>query len=185
MERTTKALRREQALLEFLLFRLVETRLLLAAAEMRFVPRATREVEQARQRACGADLARAAVLDRPVAHRAGTSGPTLRQLAATAGEPWAGMLRDHHDAMSGLVAEIELVAHQNAQLARDGLAQLEDGGATGPVRTATDEEGDRGGPAASGADDPTFSLVADRSAYGSVIGSADRLRMPALLAFLR
>src|SRR6476660_1283798 len=124
MEQLAKALRREQALLEFLLFKLIETRLLLGAGEIRFVPRSAREVERARQRTCGADLARAAVVEGPAGAGHGGSA-TLRDLADGAGEPWAGMLRDHHDAMCGLVAEIELVAHHNAGLARDGLRDLE------------------------------------------------------------
>ncbi len=178
MDRLTNALRQEQALLESLLFKLVETRLLLAAREVRFVPRATREVDRARQRTCGSDLARAAVVD-----GLGMTNPdmrlgTLRGLAAQATEPWAGMLRDHHEALCGLVAEIELVAHDNSRHARNGIRRLE-----GRMRAAGD--GPDAAPGDPGEDDPAFALVADHTAYRSVLGSADRLRMPALLAFLR
>jgi hypothetical protein len=178
MEQLAKALRREQALLEFLLFKLIETRLLLGAGEIRFVPRSTREVERARQRTCGADLARAAVVEGPTGAAAHGGSATLRALADGAVEPWAGMLRDHHDAMCGLVAEIELVAHHNAGLARDGLRDLEG-------RLCQTTVGADALAAHRDTDDSSFSLAADHSAYGSVLGSADRLRMPALLAFLR
>jgi hypothetical protein len=104
--------------------------------------------------------------------------PTLRQLATQAAEPWAGMLRDHHEALTGLVAEIELVAHLNARLARQGLLRLHGEPPTDATSVAQ-------GAMLRNLGDATLSLVADHSAYRSVLGSADRLRMPALLAFLR
>lgn len=178
MEQLTAALQREQSLLELLLFKLVETRLLLAAGEVRFVPDSAREVRHARQRACNADLGRAAVVGGLRETRGDALAPTLRGLAAEAGEPWAGMLRDHHDALCGLVAEIELAAHHNAQAACEGLLRVQ-----GALPTATSSLSHI--PSLRDAHDPTLSLVADHSAYRSVLGSADSLRMPALLAFLR
>lgn len=171
MEHLTDALRREQALLERLLFRLVETRLLLAAGEVRFVSESAREVQQARQRACSADLGRAAVVAGLSATRDDGLDPTLRGLAAQASEPWPGMLRDHHDALCGLVAEIELAAHHNARFAREGLLRVQDDAGQHPAALRTEH-------------DPTLSLVACHSAYQSVLGTASSLRMPALLAFL-
>ena len=64
MQQLATALWREQALLELVLFKLIETRLLLDANETRFLTRASREVERARQRAREADLLRAAVVAR-------------------------------------------------------------------------------------------------------------------------
>lgn len=178
MEQLTDALRREQSLLERMLFKLIETRLLLGAGEVRFVPASTREVTQARQRACNADLGRAAVVGSVHGADRDALTPTLRELAAQASEPWAGMLRDHHDALCGLVAEIEVAAHHNARFAREGLLHVQGRPPTAEGalrhRTATRDGNDR-----------TLSLVADHAAYRSVLGSADGLRMPALLAFLR
>ena len=50
MERIAAVLEREQELLDVLLFKLVETRLILESGELRFLARATREVERARAR---------------------------------------------------------------------------------------------------------------------------------------
>ena len=76
MERVSSILEREGEALEVLLFKLIETKLLLTADEARFLPRATREVERARARARELDLLRAAT----VVQLAG--GATLRDLAA-------------------------------------------------------------------------------------------------------
>ncbi|MDQ6696283.1 MAG: flagellar export chaperone FlgN [Actinomycetota bacterium] len=177
MEQLTDALRHEQSLLERMLFKLVETRLLLGAGEVRFLADSAREAAQARRRACNADLGRAAIVGclRPRGRHART--PTLRELAADAPEPWARMLRDHHDALTSLVGQIEVAAHHNARFAHQGLAQV-------AQRLPTAERTLEQSAARSAEDDPTLSLVADDSAYRSVLGAADSLRMPALLAFL-
>lgn len=60
MERVGMILEREGEVLEALLFKLVETRLLLEAGQARFLPRASREVERARARAREVGLLRAA-----------------------------------------------------------------------------------------------------------------------------
>lgn len=171
MERLTDAVRGERTLLESLLFKLVQTQLLLAADEVRFVPESAREVRQARQRACSADLGRAAIVGGLKKAGDNAPDPTLRQLAARASEPWSGMLRDHHDALCALVAEIELAAHHNARFAQEGLLRVQEHSGRHPAALRPE-------------DDPTLSLVARHSAYRSVLGTADSLRMPALLAFL-
>lgn len=178
MDQLANALRREHELLELVLFKLVETRLLLGASEIRFLPRATDEVERARQRAREADLVRAAVVER-LGPQLGRGRPiTLRGLADETDEPWAGILRDHHGALCGLVAEIELVAHQNARHARSCLQ-----------RTRADEPTLSGVVAVGALCRPTpdadLSSMADEAAFEAVLGAAARLRMPALLAFLR
>ncbi len=118
MEQIAAVLEREGELLDILLFKLVETRLLLESGEHRFLARATREVERARRRTREADLVRAAsVADL-------RRGTTLRAIAAQVPEPWPGILRDHHEHLTALVAEIELTAHRNADLARCGLDSL-------------------------------------------------------------
>jgi len=169
MERVAAVLERERERLELLLFKLVETRLILEAGELRFLSRATGEVERARGRTREVDLMRAAT----VAQK--QPGATLRDLAAGAPEPWPGILRDHHDLLTALVAEIELTAHQNAELARAGLdsLQLTSVGAPGqPERTA-------------GGGDAELARLARGASLETVLGTASRLRMPDLLDFLR
>jgi hypothetical protein len=166
MERVASILERERDHLEVLLFKLVETRLILRANELRFLGRATGEVDDARTRCREVDLVRAAT----VATHAG--GTTLRHLAASSPEPWPGILRDHHDALATLVSEIELTAHQNAELARLGLEAMQ----LAPVGAGAD----RGV-----GDGAELVRLARGAALTSVLGTAARLRMPDLLAFLR
>lgn len=176
MEQLANALWRERALLELVLFRLIETRLLLDAGETRFLVRASREVARGRQRTRASDLIRAAVVGRLMP--ADGPSPTLRGLADEADEPWGGILRDHHDAMCALVAEIETVAHHNARHGQEGLDQLD-----GPVVALSIVP--EGATAPPPPDDADLVPLAERAAYEAVLGAAARLRMPALLQFLR
>ncbi len=163
MERVAAVLERERELLETLLFKLVETRLILEAREIRFLSRATREVERARTRARELDLLRATTVARL------RGGATLRDLAGEATEPWPGILRDHHELLVGLVPEIEVTAHRNAELARaalDALRLVPAGGGEGPG-------------------DDELTRLAHGAALDTVLGTAARLRMPDLLDFLR
>lgn len=197
MERIGAILERERQLLEHLLFKLTETRLILEQDETRFLALATREVDRARTRTREIDLMRAATVAqvRP--------GATLRDLATTAQEPWPGILRDHHEVLSALVAEIEVTAHRNAELARIGLDALR------PAATVTFSSPAAGGGAASlgssesamiGTDlvepqltdqtavakgDAELARLALGAALESVLGTAARLRMPDLITFLR
>lgn len=173
MDRVATTLEREGDILDILLFKLVEVRLLLEADEARFLPRASREVERARTRAREVGLMRAATVAqvRP--------GATLRGLASEAAPPWGAILRDHHALLSGRLAEIELGAHQNATLARIGLAAL--------TRTPVPAGGITG--AGSGHVRPVPGADLDRlargAAYEAVLGTAARLHMPDLIDFLR
>ncbi len=169
LEEVLAVLRREHGLLDQLRFRFLEVRLLLAAAEVRYLGWATTEVAEARRRAREADLLRAAAL-----HRLESRGatPTLRAVAAGADEPWAGMLRDHHEGLCTVVSEIEVIGHRNAELARAGITALAHGVALSSLGRPPSEAGEAGD-------------LATEAAFQEVIGTAGRLRMPALLAFLR
>lgn len=169
MERVGTILEREGDVLEILLFKLVETGLLLEAGESRFLPRATREVERARTRAREVGLLRATTVAqiRP--------GATLRDLAAAATSPWPAILRDHHQVLSNLVEEIEVVGHRNALAARTAMEQLRRtpvgaGAVHGSGRPVRDAELDH---------------LARGAALEAVLGSAARLHMPDLIDFLR
>jgi hypothetical protein len=163
MERVAAVLERERELLETLLFKLVETRLILEADEIRFLSRSTREVERARTRAREVDLLRATTVARLHA------GATLRELAADAPGPWPGIFRDHHGLLVTLVPEIEVTAHRNAELARAALETLHLVPAGGGESTGDDE----------------LTRLAHGAALDTVLGTAARLRMPDLLDFLR
>lgn len=195
MDELAAVLRRERDLLDQLRFRFVEIRLLLAAREIRYLRWATAEVDQARQRAQSADLLRAANLERIDA--SGRSGPrTLRQLANASQGPWDGILRDHHEGLCALVAEIEVIGHRNAELARSGIRQLAEASPASPLEpwlavaingpgrdavmatTVLDVD-------ASSTDSSDLTTLAAETAFQEVISIAGRLRMPGLLAFLR
>lgn len=185
-------LEREGEVLEALLFKLVETHLLLDAGEARFLPRATREVERARTRAREVGLLRATTV------AIVAPGATLRTLAGTANSPWPAILRDHHEVLTRLLAEIEVAAHQNAITARDGLDELCHDHASdatpAPCGTGTRvaSGGVHGGPV-----DPSGRLhgrpvrdaaldhLARGAALEAVLGTAARLHMPDLVDFLR
>lgn len=167
MEQINAILEREEEVLETLLYKLVATRLLLESGEVRFLSRATREVERARTRARELDLMRATTVSQ---YRAGA---TLRDLATEATEPWPSILRDHHDRLTGLVAEIEVTAHQNSKEARLGIESLQR-----PKVVA-------GGPDPAGTGDAELTRLAQGASYEAVLGTASRLRMPDLLDFLR
>jgi hypothetical protein len=183
MEQLGTILEREGDALEALLFKLVETNLLLNAGEARFLPRATREVERARLRAAEMDLLRATTIAELAI------GSTLRGLAADAPGPWPGILRDHHEVLSRLVAEIEVVAHQNAQIASRCLDEM--GRAPVGARASSGGHAEAGAGAASlpASIRPVRNAELDHLARGaalhSVLNTAGRLRLPDLLGFLR
>jgi hypothetical protein len=173
MDRINAILEREGEVLEILLFKLVETRLLMENHEVRFLSRATREVERARTRAREIDLMRATTVSQ---HRPGV---TLRDLAAESTGPWPGIFRDHHDVLTRLVAEIEVTAHRNSSEARLGIEALQRPKVT--VGTADTEPAD----VVDRQDDAELARLARGAAYEAVLGTASRLRMPDLLDFLR
>jgi hypothetical protein len=194
MDELAAVLRRQRDLLDQLRFRFVETRLLLAAREIRYLRWATAEVDQARQRAQAVDLLRAANVERL---GAGQREPvTLRQLANASQGPWDGILRDHHEGLCALVAEIEVIGHRNAELARSGIRQLAEASPASPLEpwlavaihgpsgetptqtTVLDIEASR-------TDSSDLTTLAAETAFQEVITIAGRLRMPGLLAFLR
>jgi hypothetical protein len=171
MDQINAILEREEELLETLLFKLVVVRLLLERGELRFLSRATREVERARTRTREIDLMRATTVAQ---HKAGS---TLRDLAAEAPEPWPGILRDHHELLANLVAQIEVTAHRNSQEARAGLEALRPAGVGAAVPA--------GSPAPPSSGDEELARLARGASFDAVLGTASKLRMPDLLDFLR
>jgi hypothetical protein len=184
-------LRRERHLLRLLLFKFVEVHVLLGCRELRFLPWAAREADRARQQLREIDLVRAATVQHLGLRgmRAGT--PTLREVAAVAVEPSAGLLRDHHEALCALVAEVELVGHACAEAAHAGIGELARadwrprGRATliDPPRAATPSRA--AVISAEGFVDHELGVLGAESAYQAALEGTGRLRIPSLLAFLR
>ncbi len=194
VEDLVEALQRQRGSLEQLRYRFVALELLVEAREARYLDWASQDLARARRQAREADLTRAAIVGR--LEIPGTPGaPSLREVAAVAPSPWAGILRDHHDSLGDLVAEIELHGHAIAQQGRDGLAELARTGEWTPRRPAT-PVGELVGRITGGSVlAPARSLAPGRPAdldpgsieclLNEVIATGGRLRMPALLAFLR
>lgn len=116
----------ERHVVEYLLFKMVSAKLVLAADQQRFVPAVLDEVEKVlvvlrdgeghRERALDAV---AAEWDVPRAVL------TLDEVAARAPAPMDDVFRDHQRAFQELAEEIERTAVEARQLASSGLAQVQ------------------------------------------------------------
>jgi transposase len=111
---------RERQLLELLVFKLEEEQLVLAAGRSRWLPYATREVENVLGEIKRIELERAV----QVADASGGLGlsdaPTLRELAKITPPPWDGIFAEHRRALLALAQEIDAITRSNRELLRKG-----------------------------------------------------------------
>lgn len=200
MDELIDVLQQERDRLEQLRFRYTSLELLVQAREVRYWGWALHDLNRSRIRVREIDLVRAAQVDL-LDLDAAPGAATLRDIAALAPAPWSGILRDHHDSLTTLVADIELHAHAIAQAGRETMAELARSGtlALPPLPSTLLRVLVGAGEAASAplaADGSAARLRAPGSAedldpvtieciLGDVIAAAGRLRIPALLAFLR
>lgn len=209
MQEVAEVLRQERNSLENLLYRLTSLRALLAGRDEAFLSRAAAEVEGARNHVREVDLLRAARVELLGVRGPERSAPTLRQLAALAREPWAGILRDHHDALTNLVAEIEVARYGSAERARQGIRRVADVQAAEERYRQRFRQGRRryanspveARPAAATShlstwspmpfgddlapDDGDLTLLTTESAYQDALTASGKLQVPSLIAFLR
>ncbi|QBI18930.1 flagellar protein FlgN [Egibacter rhizosphaerae] len=115
----------ERHVVEYLLFKLVTAKLLLAAQERRFVATALDEVERIIETLRSAEVQRGSALE-AVAADWGTDAEelTLAELAARAPAPMDAVFRDHQEAFARLASEIEETANTNRQLASAALGEV-------------------------------------------------------------
>ncbi len=125
MDEFISLLNDERQLLEELLYRLVAARGVLAAGEMRFVARASAEIEQVVDEIFAAEARRGADIA-ALADRLGWPPHelTLRSLAAAAPEPYRSLLEQLHVDFLRLTDEIERTISVNKTLATRGAAEL-------------------------------------------------------------
>lgn len=104
---------RERELLDVLLFKLEEEQLLLAAGKVRWLSRATREVELVLEQIRLAELTRSVEVDAIAPSLGLDPNPSLSSLADTAPAPWAGLFAAHRTAFLTLTQEISTLAAAN------------------------------------------------------------------------
>ena len=97
---------RERNLLDLLLFKLEEERLVMSAGLDRWLPRATREVELVLAELQHIEGPRAGALDGLAAELGLEPGRSLDEVAAAAPPPWDGLLEQHRQAFLSTAREI-------------------------------------------------------------------------------
>ncbi|MFN8196545.1 MAG: flagellar protein FlgN [Nocardioidaceae bacterium] len=120
MEKLSLILWRERELLETLLFKLEEERLLLASGRTRWLMRAAQEVETVLQSIRETEILRSVAADEAAASIGLGASPSLRALADSVGEPWHTILVEHRDAFVAVTQEITALADANRELLTAG-----------------------------------------------------------------
>ncbi|MDX6204737.1 MAG: hypothetical protein QOE76_3512 [Frankiales bacterium] len=109
----------ERALLDVLVYRLVELRALLVSGDGRFLAWAAEEVEDATSAVRAAELSRAILISEMAEARGLLEETlTLAVLVETADPPWRALLQDHRLALAALTAEVDDHASAVRRLAR-------------------------------------------------------------------
>ena len=117
---------RERELLELLLFKLDEEQLVLTSGRMRWLARATKEVEMVLGEIRRTELARSIEVDAAARALGLEPNPSLTKLADASPEPWAGLLREHRAAFLAMTAEINQLAELNRDLLTNGQTAARD-----------------------------------------------------------
>lgn len=119
MHELSALLWRERELLEILLFKLEEEQLLLTAGKTRWLKRATKETEHVTGLISELGLARTVEVAAVAANWGAADDASLRDLIAKSPDPvWADILDSHLKGFVHLVAQIQVVRDDNAQLLR-------------------------------------------------------------------
>ena len=149
MEKLSQILWRERELLDTLLFKLEEERMVLASGRTRWLVRAAREVENVLDTLRETEILRSVAADEVAASIGLEHNPSLRALAEAVDEPWQSILLDHHEAFTAVTHEVVALADANRDLittgyrsARETLMSLGEGaqayGADGSAVAVTD-----------------------------------------------
>jgi hypothetical protein len=120
MQRLSQVLWRERELLEGLQYALEVEQLILASGRNRWLMRAATDVESVLQSLRKTEVLRAVAADEVASVLGLAPNPSLKQLAATAGEPWGEILGDHRDAFVAMTQAITELADSNRDLITSG-----------------------------------------------------------------
>ena len=126
---------RERELLDVLLFKLDQERLLLADGNVRWLARAAREIDLVLEQVRLTEVTRAMEADVLAVDLGLEPGANLAELAAASPSPWAELFVAHRAAFATLTGEIRSCATSNRnaldvawQAAADALLALSPGG---------------------------------------------------------
>jgi hypothetical protein len=112
----------ERALVELLLFKLEELELLLADGRSRWVPQATKEIEQTLERMSASGLSRALDVSEVADEWGCSPDATLRELTAAAPPGvWSDIFGSHLQALVSLVGEVAATSETCQRLLRAAL----------------------------------------------------------------
>jgi hypothetical protein len=121
VEKLTWVLWRERELLEGLLHRLEMEELVMSSGRTRWLPAASRDVEEAAGRIREVELLRAVAADEAAESLGLDPNPSLSALVAAADEPWKSILAEHRKEFSVLSEEIIRAAATNRGLISAGM----------------------------------------------------------------
>jgi len=110
----------ERRLLELLLFKLDEERLILEAGETRWLALASREIETVLDELNKVELARSVAFAELAPELGLPANATLATLTAAVPSPWESVFADHHQGMKELMTEVVESARFSETLLREG-----------------------------------------------------------------
>ncbi len=160
---------KERALVELLLFKLEELELILAGGRSRWIPQATKEIEQVLERMGSAGLGRAIDVAEVAEEWGCSPDATLRDLVAAAPPgAWADIFGAHLQAFTTLTDEVTAAAGTCQRLLRAALQT------THAVEDGSPGEADR-----------ALDLATRDAGYRLALAVSARVLQPALADFLR
>jgi hypothetical protein len=115
---------REQRLLDVLLYRMEVQQLVMAAGRGRWIERASFDVEAALEELGEHELIRSMQVADVAPLLGLRPDASLRELVASAPEPWCDILRDHQQSFLELVARVEETSLANRDLLRRSMATM-------------------------------------------------------------
>jgi hypothetical protein len=107
---------RQRQLLDLLLFRMTVEQTLLVGRQVRWLARATDEVEAVLEEMRQTEVVRAMVLQDAATELGLGDDPSLREVAEAAPSPWGDIFEEHRRAFLGLTDEVQTIAAANREL---------------------------------------------------------------------
>lgn len=120
MEKLSLMLWRERELLESVAYRLEVKQMLLAGGRTKWLPTATRELEELLMLMRETEVLRAVAADEAALEVGLEPNPSLSLLAELSIEPWRSILLDHRDALVRITGEIAALSQTNNALITAG-----------------------------------------------------------------